>query len=121
MGKRIRNLSCYLTCCTRQATERVKRYVKSEDWALNLIDTGEFTDPDYRANPLNRCYYCKENLYRTICDHTSLPILSGTNLDDFFDFRPSLDAAKIFNVIHPFVEADIDKATIRRIARYRPR
>ena len=100
-----------------QATERVKRYAELEGWTLRLIDAGEFSDPDYRANPLNRCFYCKTNLYGAIADKTSLPILSGTNLDDLDDFRPGLSAAQSYNVRHPFVEAGIDKDTIRRIAR----
>jgi uncharacterized protein len=100
-----------------QATERVKRYARREGWILRLIDAGEFDDPRYRANPLNRCYFCKTNLYGAIADKTSLPLLSGTNLDDLSDFRPGLGAAQEFDVRHPFVEAGIDKAAIRGIAR----
>jgi uncharacterized protein len=100
-----------------QATERVKRYAKREGWILRLIDAGEFNDPRYRANPVNRCYFCKTNLYGAIAANTSLNILSGTNLDDLDDFRPGLGAAQEFKVRHPFVEASIDKAAIRHIAR----
>jgi len=100
-----------------QATERVKRYAKREGWSLNVIDAGEFDDPQYRANPLNRCYFCKTNLYGAIAGETSLPLLSGTNLDDLDDFRPGLGAADEFKVRHPFVEAGINKAAIRYIAR----
>ena len=100
-----------------QATERVRRYAESEGWSLHLIDAGEFNDPRYRENPLNRCYFCKTNLYAGIASSTSLPILSGTNLDDLDDFRPGLNAAREFDVRHPFVVAGIDKAGVRRIAR----
>ncbi len=100
-----------------QATQRVRRYAESEGWKLHLIDAGEFNDPRYRENPLNRCYFCKTNLYAGISGSTSLPILSGTNLDDLDDFRPGLNAAREFDVHHPFVEAGIEKVDVRRIAR----
>ncbi len=100
-----------------QATERVKQHAQGENWQLQLINAGEFDDPDYRANPINRCYYCKTNLYGEIKKHTQLTILSGTNCDDLNDFRPGLGAASELNVKHPFVEAGIYKSDIRQLAR----
>ena len=49
--------------------------------------------------------------------HTSGPIFSGTNLDDLCDYRPGLEAAKEHQVVHPYIEAGIDKAGVRAIAR----
>ena len=85
-------------------------------WQLRVIDAGEFDDPDYRRNPVNRCFYCKTNLYSTIAANTSHIIVSGTNIDDLADFRPGLKAAADHQVRHPYVEAGIDKAGVRRIA-----
>lgn len=99
-----------------EATERVRSYTEREGWRLRVVDAGEYDDPDYRANPVNRCFYCKQNLYGTIAGLTEAPIASGTNLDDLGDFRPGLIAAERHGVRHPFVEAEIDKATVRRIA-----
>jgi len=99
------------------ATERVQRYAQNEGWSLHLIDAEEFNDPSYRANPVNRCYFCKSKLYKKISSNTSLPIFSGTNMDDLSDFRPGLKAAEELDVFHPFVEAGIDKSAIREIAR----
>ncbi len=101
-----------------QATARVRQYAKSESWRLHLIDAGEVNDPDYVANPANRCYFCKTNLYETVTNHTEHTVLSGTNLDDLGDYRPGLEAATEHKVRHPYVEAGIDKATLRDIARF---
>lgn len=100
-----------------QATERVKRYAEQEGWDLHLIDAGEIHDPKYVANPVDRCYYCKTNLYETVCDNTTLMVVSGTNRDDLGDYRPGLIAAEEHKVRHPYVEAGIDKSDIRAIAR----
>jgi len=100
-----------------EATERVKRYAKSEGWRLHIIDAGEIEDPEYLANPANRCYFCKTNLYDTIVQNTSGLVLSGTNLDDLGDYRPGLAAAQEHQVCHPYVECQITKAMLRDIAK----
>jgi len=99
------------------ATARVQRLAQQFGWNLTLLDAGEFEDPRYRANPANRCFFCKTNLYGSIRSRTPRQILSGANLDDLGDYRPGLDAARRYDVRHPFVEARIDKRTVRAIAR----
>jgi uncharacterized protein len=99
-----------------QATARVRDHARRFDWALIETDAGEFADPRYVANPVNRCYFCKSNLYDRIGGLTDGLIASGANLDDLGDFRPGLIAARERRVIHPLIEAEIDKATVRAIA-----
>lgn len=98
------------------ATARVRERAAAEGWALDVFDAGEFADPAYRANPVNRCFFCKINLYGAIAARTDGQILSGTNLDDLGEYRPGLQAAEAHKVRHPFVEAAIGKATVRRLA-----
>ncbi|MEM8948646.1 MAG: adenine nucleotide alpha hydrolase [Pseudomonadota bacterium] len=98
------------------ATERVKTYAAREGWALSIVDAGEFADERYMANPANRCFFCKMNLYSTLAGLTEAQLLSGTNLDDLGDWRPGLKAAEAEDVRHPFVEAGIDKTNVRRLA-----
>ncbi|MEM9224738.1 MAG: adenine nucleotide alpha hydrolase [Pseudomonadota bacterium] len=100
----------------REATARVERHAAREDWALTLIDAEELSDPQYSSNPLNRCYFCKTNLYARIAAVTDATIASGTNCDDLGDFRPGLKAAAENGVIHPFVEAGIGKGKIYEMA-----
>jgi len=98
------------------ATSRVKDYATREGWALTVLDAGEFGDERYMANPANRCFFCKTNLYGTLARETGIQLLSGTNLDDLGDWRPGLKAAEAEAVRHPFVEAGIDKSTVRQLA-----
>ena len=100
-----------------QATERVQRYAQQEGWNLNVVDAGEIEDPEYVANPANRCYYCKTHLYDTLTGRSSLTVASGTNTDDLGDYRPGLIAAEEHSVIHPYVETGISKAELREIAK----
>lgn len=100
------------------ATERVRRIAADLGVPLHVVGAGEFSDPNYLANPVNRCYFCKSNLYRTLSllalDGT---ICAGTNSDDLGDYRPGLEAAREHGVRHPFVEAGMDKMMVRRLAR----
>ncbi len=100
------------------ATERVVRYARREGWRLERIDAGELHDARYVANPVNRCYFCKTNLYATIAPlaGAGATIVSGTNTDDLGDFRPGLAAAAEHAVRHPYVECGIGKSTVRAIA-----
>ncbi|MCC7047338.1 MAG: adenine nucleotide alpha hydrolase [Alphaproteobacteria bacterium] len=100
-----------------EATLRVRALARAEGWPLQVVDAGEFADPTYRANPVNRCYYCKTNLYGAIRPLTRAQILSGANTDDLGEYRPGLDAAREHGVRHPYVEAGIGKPVVRAIAR----
>ncbi len=100
------------------ATERVQAHAGRHGWHLLEIDAGEFQDPAYLANPVDRCYFCKSNLYHRIRSVTGLTIASGTNLDDLSDFRPGLRAAEELDVVHPFVEAGLRKSDIYALAKY---
>lgn len=98
------------------ATARVREHAASHGWTLHVVGAGEFDDPDYLKNPVNRCYFCKSNLYARLRAASNATLCSGTNTDDLGDFRPGLRAADEKSVRHPFVEAGIDKAGIRAIA-----
>jgi uncharacterized protein len=100
-----------------EATRRVRDLAATEGWQLRILDAGEFADPRYRANPADRCFYCKTNLYAGIAAATRAQILSGTNRDDLSDWRPGLKAAAEHGVRHPYVEAGIDKRGVRALAR----
>lgn len=101
-----------------EATARVERLAAGQGWALRIVDAGEFEDADYRANPVNRCFFCKTNLYGSIGRHTTAQILSGANLDDLGEYRPGLDAAADKSVRHPYLEAGIAKRDVRALARH---
>jgi uncharacterized protein len=98
------------------ARDRVEGHAARHDWRLVLLDAGELADPRYRANPVDRCYYCKSNLYARIRSTTPDPIASGTNRDDLADYRPGLRAAAERDVVHPYVDAGLCKADVYALA-----
>lgn len=109
------------------ATARVVDHASRNGWNLSVVRSGEFDDERYLANPTERCYFCKSNLYDAIAalvtagstDHGDAPtILSGANTDDLGEYRPGLEAAAERSVRHPFVEAGVGKPEIRSIARH---
>jgi uncharacterized protein len=117
LGARAKMIHAVSPAVPPEASARVQAYAGREGWRLEVIDAGEFGDPNYLKNPANRCFFCKTNLYGTIATHTATTICSGTNLDDLADWRPGLQAAEQRAVRHPYVEAEIDKATVRALAR----
>ena len=83
-----------------------------------VVDSNELANPSFNQNPVNRCFFCKDELYR-ICraeaDKLGIEtIVDGTNLDDLKDHRPGLKAADEWGVRHPLVEAEMTKDDIRR-------
>lgn len=86
-----------------------------------VIRTGELDRPEYRANPANRCYYCKQELYthlsRLARDRGIAVVFDGSNADDRGDYRPGRQAAREFGVRSPLDEADLTKDEIRELSR----
>jgi pyridinium-3,5-biscarboxylic acid mononucleotide sulfurtransferase len=86
-----------------------------------IIHTSEMARPEYRANPANRCYYCKHELYThlsSIARERGIPaIADGSNADDRGDYRPGRQAAREFGVRSPLDEAGLTKDEIRELSR----
>ena len=80
------------------------------EWGMEhrVIVTDELSKPDYRANPINRCFHCKTSLYQSLAEIADAEgfdvIFNGTNTDDLGDHRPGLIAADDFHVRSPLVE-----------------
>jgi uncharacterized protein len=85
-----------------------------------IIRTDELLRPEYRANPANRCYFCKHELYthlsRIAADRHAV-VVDGNNADDRGDYRPGRQAAKEFGVRSPLDEVDLAKDEIRELSR----
>ena len=117
VGSRVEMFHAVSPAVPDEATERVERLATDQGWRLRIVDAGEFADANYMANPVDRCFFCKTNLYGCIARHTDAQILSGANLDDLREYRPGLEAAKRHAVRHPFLEAGVDKKAVRSLAR----
>jgi pyridinium-3,5-biscarboxylic acid mononucleotide sulfurtransferase len=87
------------------------------------IDTDELADPRYAANPTNRCYFCKSELWTKLAPaaraRTLAVLIDGTNADDLGDHRPGAAAAREHGVRSPLAELGMTKSAIRERSRAR--
>jgi uncharacterized protein len=86
-----------------------------------VIRTGEIERPEYRANPVDRCYYCKHELYTRLTalavERGFAIVADGNNADDRADYRPGRKAAREFRVVSPLDLAGLTKSEIRMLSR----
>jgi pyridinium-3,5-biscarboxylic acid mononucleotide sulfurtransferase len=98
-----------------------KQFCMEHDIPLKIIETEELKNPNYAANPANRCYFCKHTLYTElqVLAKRKAPcwILNGTNTDDLGDYRPGLQAASEFEVHSPLSACGLNKEAVRTMAR----
>jgi pyridinium-3,5-biscarboxylic acid mononucleotide sulfurtransferase len=87
-----------------------------------LVNTEEHLDPNYAANPTNRCYFCKSELHDRLHEVAEAEgwamVVDGNNASDLGDFRPGMDAARERGVRSPLLEVQISKAEVRELARH---
>ena len=86
------------------------------------IRTGEVDDPRYSANPINRCYFCKDNVYAALTDEARRrgfkTVIDGFNAEDTSDFRPGRKAGRELGVRSPLCDAGLTKDQVRELARH---
>jgi uncharacterized protein len=85
-----------------------------------IIHTAELERAEYRANPANRCYYCKHELYThlsRLATERGAVVVDGNNADDRGDYRPGRQAAREFGVRSPLDEVGLRKDEIRELSR----
>jgi uncharacterized protein len=86
-----------------------------------FVDSGEMNDANYTANPSNRCYFCKHDLYSRLqsmaAERGIRFVVDGNNLDDVGDYRPGRKAGNELEVRSPLIEAGLRKAEIRELSR----
>ena len=105
----------------RHHRELAERIAREFQLPHEFIETREMDRPEYRANPSNRCYYCKTELYEQLSELAAArgfsAMADGSNADDRGDYRPGRQAAREFGVKSPLDDADLTKAEIRELSR----
>jgi uncharacterized protein len=100
----------------QEALELAERF----QFPVRVIQTQEFENPNYTSNPLNRCYFCKHELFtelEPLAKTEGFAVIAyGENASDVGDFRPGAQAAKEFQVRAPLKEAGLTKAEIREFS-----
>ncbi len=88
---------------------------------VEVVKTGELDNPDYTANPMNRCYFCKAELFTRLDalarERGFRAIAYGENADDMTQVRPGRQAATEFAILGPLRDAGLTKAEIRALSR----
>jgi uncharacterized protein len=96
------------------------RVAREFNFRHEIVHTHEMERTEYRANPVNRCYYCKHELYSLLSelahDREFDAIADGSNADDRGDYRPGRQAAREFGVRSPLDEVDLSKEEIRELS-----
>jgi uncharacterized protein len=86
-----------------------------------VTESHELSRPEFRMNPKDRCYHCKDellNLARPMAERLGMhEILLGTNTDDLGDYRPGLKAAQDHGARQPLVDAGFSKAEVRELSK----
>jgi pyridinium-3,5-biscarboxylic acid mononucleotide sulfurtransferase len=87
-----------------------------------IVTTHEIDNPNYRSNPVNRCYFCKSELHDTLkplAQELGYPyVFDGVNGDDLRDYRPGIQAAQERGARSPLAELGISKLVVREMARH---
>jgi pyridinium-3,5-biscarboxylic acid mononucleotide sulfurtransferase len=96
------------------------QFVRDFQIPHETIITEELGDPNYQANPTNRCYFCKHELFTKLGELAArrgfAAVCDGNNADDVGDYRPGRQAAAELNVRSPLTEAGLTKADIRALS-----
>ncbi len=105
---------------TSENIELARSIAAKNQFNFREVEYKELDIQNYAANPVNRCYFCKQELYRQLVEiakQENIPfLLDGANLDDMGDYRPGRIAAKEFEVKSPLIEARMTKQEVREAA-----
>jgi pyridinium-3,5-biscarboxylic acid mononucleotide sulfurtransferase len=104
----------------RRELVEAKEIAEKFDFPLEIITTSEFENPDYATNPVNRCYFCKHELFTHLehlaADRGFSVVAYGENASDIGDYRPGAKAASEFEVRSPLKEVGLTKSEIRKLS-----
>ena len=104
----------------RRELEEALAVARQFNFPARIIQTNEFSNPEYTANPENRCYFCKHELFTRLAPVARAGgfavIAYGENASDAGDYRPGAQAAAEFQVRAPLKEAGLTKAEIREFS-----
>jgi uncharacterized protein len=121
LGARCQGVLADSASLPRREREDALALARSRGWNVRVIETNELNDPRYAANPLNRCYFCKAELFARMDalaqSEAARYLAYGENADDALDVRPGRLAADEFRVLAPLREAGLRKAEIRALSR----
>src|SRR5262249_10480994 len=121
LGDRALSVTAFSPSVSARQKQEAADFAQQYRFRHPIITTQEMEVDEYRANPSNRCYFCKHELYTklsSLATEMGHPtIIDGTNADDLGDFRPGRVAAQELQVRSPLVEAEMTKQDVRVLSR----
>ena len=122
LGKKSLMVTAKSPSLDKDELENSVKLAKSWNWNHRVINTKEFSNPNYTENNLDRCYFCKEELFRILNEMAQREgfnfVLDGSNVDDLSDFRPGMKALAQYGIKSPLVEVGLTKKLIRNISEH---
>ena len=121
LGERVLAVTATSPTYPRSEREEASRLARSWGVAHRLVESNELEIPGFSANPPDRCYHCKKELFGILSgiarEEGYAAVCDGSNADDTRDFRPGRRAAKELAVRSPLLENGLTKPAIRRLSR----
>lgn len=121
MGDGARIVTALSPSVSKMQENLVREFVSTYKLNHHFIHTDEMNDPHYTSNPVNRCYFCKSELYDALVELKAKwkvdVIFDGSNADDIGDYRPGRTAAHEADVRSPLIEAGIRKDDLRVLSK----
>ena len=121
LGKRMLAVTALSASYAQRDRQEAEGMVARFKFPHEFIETDELSDPNYRANNPDRCYFCKDAMFAKLDDMAArrgfAAIAYGINEDDKGDWRPGQRAAREHKVLTPLLDAGLTKADIRELAR----
>ena len=121
LGDRVLGVIADSPSLPRQALADALETARNFGSAVEVVRTDELNDPRYAANPINRCYFCKAELFQRLDalarERGFAAIAYGENADDPAHLRPGSQAAAEFSIVAPLKQAGLTKADVRALSR----
>ncbi len=121
LGTQMRAVIADSASLARTHLEDALIFAREHKIPVEVVETQELENPAYRRNDAMRCFHCKDELFTVLERYREAGgfngIAYGVNTDDEGDFRPGQQAARQHHVLTPLLEAGLNKAEIRELAR----
>jgi uncharacterized protein len=120
LGKKTVAVTASSSTYPKKELEQAKQFTKKAGIKHLIMESEELNIKNFSKNPINRCYYCKLELFTKLkqvaIKYKLSYVLDGSNADDDFDYRPGMKALKELDIISPLKEVGLTKKEIKELS-----
>lgn len=121
LGEKVVGVTARSSTYPEREYKEAKKYIRQFGAKHITIVSEELEIEGFSKNPVNRCYFCKNELFSKVREESNKlgfkHVFDGSNFDDIGDYRPGMEAAKELGVISPLKEAELTKDDIRQLSK----